>query len=250
MVTLTVANGVDLKERIGHIKASWKRMMDAKRKGASKSSTNGTIEWNKVAGSVRATEVKLGKLSGLWHPHMHIFALVPEYISQTHLSAEWERFTGDSYIVDVRKCRNGIVAGLIEVLKYVSKPCQLQPVELHHLYESAKGSRFVDPQGCLRGVPEPCIDSDDDEGLHGPYRDFIALWSRGGYNLQSVGHRLDILRPGDSGYGAPREVVYLEPGSPEWDAGIAMAPEHVPPPARYYAADEAGNPGVLGGRAP
>jgi hypothetical protein len=234
MITLTIKNGPDLRERLLHLKASWCRMMAAKRKGASASGRHELIEWNKVFGSIRAIEVKLGEGSGLWHPHMHVFALVTENISKFHLSAEWERFTGDSIIVHNRPCDNGIVPGLIEVLKYVSKPSELSPELLYDLYQAAKGSRFVDPQGCLRGVPEPCIDSDDDDGLHGPFRDFIALWNGGGYGLQAVSQRLVVLRPGDSGYGAPRELVYLEPGSPEWDAGIAMPPEHVPAPARYY----------------
>ena len=170
------------------------------------------IEWNKVHGSIRAIEVTWNKKAKEWHPHIHVFALVSEYISQMHLSAEWERFTGDSMIVDVRKCKNGIVPGLIEVLKYVSKPSELTPELLFKLYETAKGSRFVDRQGCLRGVPEPCIDSDDDDGLHGPFRDFIALWRGFGYSMESVGEKLQILRPGDAGYGAPREHIYHDPG--------------------------------------
>jgi hypothetical protein len=186
MITLTIRNGPDLKERLRHLKESWSRMMEAKRKGASASSRHGLIEWNKVVGSVRAIEVTWNKKAGEWHPHIHVFALVSQYISQTHLSAEWERVTGDSFIVDVRKCKNGIVSGLIEVLKYVSKPSELSPELLLQLYRAAKGSRFVDPQGCLRGVPEPCIDSDDDDGLHGPYRDFIALWRGFGYSMEDA----------------------------------------------------------------
>ncbi len=212
MITTTIKNGPDLPERLGHVRASWSRMMAAKRKGASKSGRHETIEWNKVVGSIRSIEVKLGKGSGLWHPHMHTFALVSEKINKFHLSAEWERFTGDSMIVDVTECKNGIVSGLIETLKYVSKPSELKPPDLHHLLQSAKGMRFADAQGCLRGVPEPCLETDDDDGLHGPWRDFIALWRGYGYSIESVGQRLEILRPGDAGYGAPREHIYQDPG--------------------------------------
>lgn len=235
MITLTLKNGENLLERIAHLKASWGRMQAEARKGKSTSSRNKPIEWNKVEGSIRAIEVTRNHKAGEWHPHIHVFALVTEYIDVFHLSAEWERATGDSMIVDVRKCKGGTVAGLIEVLKYVSKPSELAPDLLYHLWETAKGSRFTDPQGCLRGVPEPCIDSDDDDGLHGPYRDFILLWSGWGYQMQAVGHRLDILKPGDAGYGAPRELVYHHPDSPEWDAGIAFPPEHMPPPRQFYS---------------
>lgn len=234
MITLTIRNGPDLLDRLAHTKASWGRMVAEARKGKSASSRNGLIEWNKVVGSVRAFEVKLGKGSGQWHVHIHCFVLLSEYVNPFHLSAEWERFTGDSMIVDVRKCKNGIVPGLIEVLKYVSKPSELPPDRLYELYQAAKGSRFCDPQGVMRGIPEVCIDNDDDEGLHGPYRDFILLWSGWGYQMQAVGHRLEVLKPGDSGYGAPRELIYHEPGDPEFDAGVAFPPEHLPAPAAYY----------------
>lgn len=237
MITLTIKNGPNLGERLRHLKDSWSRMQAEKRKGASASSRNAPIEWNKVQGSVRAIEVTWNKKAREWHPHIHVFALVSEYVSQFNLSAEWERFTGDSMIVDVRKCRNGVREGLIEVLKYVSKPSELTPELLYELFATAKGSRFTDPQGILRGVPDPCIDSDDDEGLHGPFRDFLALWNGSGYSLQSVGHRLEILKPGDSGYGAPRELVYADPGEEDIFAGIAFPPEHLPPPRRYYADD-------------
>jgi hypothetical protein len=211
-------------------------MMEAKRKGAG-DHRHGQIEWNKVVGSIRAIEVKRGDGSGVWHPHIHAYVLMSEKINKFHLSAEWERFTGDSFVVDYRDCKNGIVPGLMEVLKYVSKPTELVPADLHHLYETAKGSRFVDPQGILRGVPEPCIDSDDDDGLHGAYRDYILLWHGFGYRMESVGHRLEILKPEDPGYGAPRELVYHEPGSAEWDAGIAYPPAYMPPPRKFYDGD-------------
>lgn len=237
MITLTIRNGESLRERIDHLKASWKRMLEATRKGKSTSGRHPEIEWNKVLGSIRAIEVTRNKKTAEWHPHIHVFALITDYISQTHLSSEWEKFTGDSMIVDVRECKNGIVPGLIEVLKYVSKPAELTPELLHHLYLTAKGSRFTDPQGILRGVPEPDIDSDDDEGLTGPYRDFMLLWSGWGYQMQAVSHRLEVLKPGDSGYGAPRELVVHLPGDELYDAGIAFPPEHLPPRRAYYAED-------------
>lgn len=233
MITLTLRNTGDLRSGLQHLKDSWRRMMDAKRAGKSKASTNGLIEWNKVAGSIRAIEVT-NKGKG-WHPHIHVFVLLEEYINVFHLSAEWERFTGDSMIVNVKKCYNGIVAGLVEVLKYVSKPSELAPAQLLELYTAAKGARFTDPQGILRGIPEPDIDQDDDEGLDGPFRDYMMLWTGWGYSMQAVGHELEILRPNDPGYGAPRELVALLPGTPEYDQGIAWPPEYQVPKRPYYA---------------
>ena len=186
MITLTIKNGDDLAERLQHLKDAWKRMQEAKRKGKSSSSRHFPIEWNKVLGSIRAIEVTR-KASG-WHPHIHVFALLGSYIDQAALSEEWRNFTGDSFVVGVTKCKGGIVPGLIECLKYASKLTELSPADVVHVWRTAKGSRFTDPQGILRGVPEPEIRHDDDQGLDGPYRDFLALWcrSKAGYDLREL----------------------------------------------------------------
>jgi hypothetical protein len=203
VITLTVKNGENFPERLAHLKASWSRMQDARRKGKSVSGRHGKIEWNKVHGSIRAIEVT--KKEKGWHPHIHCFALLEDYVSPNHLSAEWERFTGDSFIVDVRKCSNGVQSGLIETLKYVSKIADLTPEQVLHVHNSAKGSRFTDPQGVLRGVPEPDITADDMEGLTGPYREFIALWGSSSQSfyfqdLADPDKKLAVYKPTEPGY--------------------------------------------------
>lgn len=203
MVTLTIKNGDDLPERLRHLKDSWTRMMTAKRLGKAANCRNATVEWNKVHGSIRAIEVT--KKDKGWHPHIHAFVLLEEYISQEMLVKEWERFTGDSFVVGIKRCDNGIVPGLIETLKYVSKLGDLTPENALEVYRAAKGSRFTDPQGVLRGVPEPDIcEDDEDENCVGPYRDFMALW---GFRSESYHFRdyadptqLVIVKPGDSGF--------------------------------------------------
>lgn len=209
MITLTVKNGEDLLERILHLKSSWSRMLAAKRKGASGAERHNLIEWNKVVGSLRAMEITMGK-DGLWHPHFHVFALLTEYINQPMLSAEWERFSGDSKIVGVTRCRGGIKAGLLEVLKYSCKFASLTPELTLHVHRVCNGSRLIDPQGILRGVPEPDIDSDSIEGLTGPYRDFLAKWSQkyARYAVTYLDNEpLKIVRPER----APRAFTPLPP---------------------------------------
>lgn len=187
MITLTIKNGSDLKERINHLKKSWSRMLAAKRKGASESSRNPLIEWNKLHGSIRAMEITISK-NGEWHPHLHVFCLLESYVNHKRLSEEWEAFTGDSKIVDVRKCKDGVKAGLVEVLKYATKFSDLTPAETWHVHESCRGSRLIDPQGCLRGVQIPDIESDDLIGCYGSYIDFIAswLWTEKKYKLTKI----------------------------------------------------------------
>jgi len=186
MVTLTMRNGPDLMERLQSFKLGWKRMLEAKRKSTFDGSKNLSIQWNKVHGSLRAIEVTMGK--GGWHVHCHCFVLLTDFIDREKLSDEWRRFTGDSFIVDARKCRHGIKAGLLEVLKYSCKFSSMNPPQALEVHQTFQGVRMIDPQGVLRGVPEPDIDSDDISGKSGPYRDFIATWiaSQDKYRIEYV----------------------------------------------------------------
>jgi len=199
MVTLTVKNGHDLGERIQHLKDSAGKMLEAARKGRSKSGRHDVVEWNKVAGSVRAIEITKSKEG--WHPHAHVFCLLENYIDQKQLSFEWKQWTGDSKIVGITKCNNGITSGLIECLKYASKLTELEPSEIVEVYKVAGGSRFTSSHGIMRGVPEPDILTDSDEGLTGPYRDYIALWLGNGYRLLE-GESMSVL-----GRNSPQEIT-------------------------------------------
>lgn len=175
MVTLTTRNQEDMQERLRHLKNAWSKMLKAKRQHCSRPEKQPAVEWNKVQGSLRSIEAT-NKGKG-WHVHAHCFVLISEYIDQKRLSEEWLRFTGDSYVVGVTKCKNGIAEGLVEVLKYSTKNFDLAPEDLWTAFTTLKGSRLVDPQGNLRGVPDPEIDEDDISDLEGPSRDYIALWS-------------------------------------------------------------------------
>lgn len=182
MVTLTVKNGPELGERIAHCKRAWSSMLAAKRRGASESGRHVAVQWNRVAGSVRALEITKNRNTREWHPHMHCFVLLESYLDQAELSREWEHWTGDSKIVGVTKCRNkqtgevDALAGLFEVVKYAVKFSEMSHEDLWHVYQTCGGTRSVDPQGSLRGVPEPDIDADSIQGLSGPTVDYIARW--------------------------------------------------------------------------
>jgi hypothetical protein len=197
-LVLSLKTGPDLGERFLHLKESCKRMVAAARKGKSNSGRHQAIEWNKVAGCVRSFEVKRSEeVPTHWQPHIHVFALLTEYMDYKKLSAEWEGFTGDSKVVWVNKCYGvGVVPGLIETLKYVCKLSELSNPDILHVFRTAKGSRFTDAQGILRGVPEPEIDQDDTTGLTGAYREFYAIWgARMAYNFYPLATAAEPAEP-------------------------------------------------------
>lgn len=182
MVTLTLRNGPDLFHEVARLKKAWSAMLAAKRKAASNSDKNTPVEWNKVAGSIRAMEVTKNRKTKEWHAHLHCFVLMEGFIDQKALKAEWLRFTGDSFVVGVTLCRNketgepDAMAGLFEVIKYAVKFADMSHEDLWHVFQVLGGTRSVDPQGCLRGVPEPDIDHDSLSGLTGLRIDWIARW--------------------------------------------------------------------------
>ena len=175
-VVLSLKSGLDVAERIAHLKASWKRMGEAKRKGASASGRHAVIEWNKVAGCLRSIEATFNPAEG-WHVHCHIFALLSSFINKFALSDEWQRFTGDSSVTWITKCYGEDTRkALHEVIKYACKFSDLTDELLWEFHLGASGHRMFDPSGILRGVKEPELDQDDITGLTGPYRDWIAIW--------------------------------------------------------------------------
>lgn len=176
MITLTLRNGDNLTEKKLLLQDSINAMYAAARKAAKNPEKNLPIEWNKVKGALNAIEVTYGK--GGWHVHCHAFCLLTDYVDPKKLSAEWHRFTGDSFIVDVRKCHNGDAkSGLIEVLKYSCKFSSMTPAQVWEMHSVFYGAaRLINPMGCLRGVKVGCLDSDDISDQTGPYRDFLAIW--------------------------------------------------------------------------
>lgn len=177
MVTLTLKNGHDLGERLQHFKDSWKSMGAAVRKAKSNPIKNAPLQWNRVDGGVSAIEVVYDNKKGTgWHVHMHVFCLLSSYIDKRRLSDEWQRFTGDSMITDVRKCKGGIIAGLVEVLKYSTKFSSMTSEQTYEVYRTCNSSRLINPFGLLRGASAGDIDGDDITGMTGPFRDFFARW--------------------------------------------------------------------------
>lgn len=55
-----------------------------------------------IRGGVAFVEIKRGANSGEWHPHLHVVC-VGSYFEQKALSAAWQKATGASYVVWIRR---------------------------------------------------------------------------------------------------------------------------------------------------
>ena len=179
MVTLTVRNGPDLKERMAHLqrclRAYHKRRMGQRQKG----------EIRKASAAVWSYETTQ-KGNG-WHPHVHAIWLCEEAPDPFRLSEEWQALTGDSFIVDVRPIVGDSVDGCMEVFKYAVKFSDLENSDRLHAYKTLKGKRLTDAFGDLRGLDvEP--DEDADQLLEDlPYIERFFAFRRGvGYVEQGA----------------------------------------------------------------
>jgi len=189
LVTLTVKDGPDLAERFAHLTRSVKRYYTQRRMAIA--NRRPLVEANKALGAVWSYEVKKGKNSGLWHPHLHAVWLCYEEPRLKDLKEEWQEVTGDSFIVDIRPFHDqeNVATGFLEVFKYAVKFSDMLPADTWHAFETLKGHRLVASFGLFRGVKVPDTMTDDDLPEDLPYIEMLYHFTRGkGYSLAQVGN--------------------------------------------------------------
>ena len=179
LVTLTVKDGPDLGERFAHLQASQRRLWKA-RHGTRQVSALDCVE-----AAVWSYEVKRGKGSGLWHPHLHMVALAEVPPDQAALSEQWHRITGDSFVVDVRSIDQADpVSGFLEVFKYALKFSDMTEADTFAAFRALAGARLVASAGLFRGVeiPEALTDEPLDDL---PFVDLFYRYLGVGYSLST-----------------------------------------------------------------
>lgn len=206
LVTFTVRNGDDLRERLDHLDRALTRL-HKRRHGKRSRSLLTTIQ-----GAVWSYEVTWSTDKG-WHPHVHAVWLATEEPDQFALRREWEEITGDSFMCDVRpisaarrsddqeeeSIADPFAKGFAEVFKYALKAAELPPTVALDSYRVLRGRRLVRSFGAFYGVPEPANDelADDipDEEL--PYIDL--LWRYAGEGRYEHAKTVDRTREHGSG---------------------------------------------------
>jgi hypothetical protein len=191
MLTLTVKNGDDLKERFNHLKKSVSTVLEHRRK-ALKGQRGYHTEFSKIAGLVGSIEItKDGALDGSasgWHPHAHIMVLHQERFDYKELQAEWLKITGDSHVLNVAKAKHpeDPAQDFLEVFKYALKFSDLTPEQNLEAYQVMNGKNLLFSAGLFRGVeiPESMLDEDLDNL---PYIELLYRYLPGsGYNLSET----------------------------------------------------------------
>ncbi|MGH7747842.1 MAG: protein rep, partial [Candidatus Dormibacteria bacterium] len=147
--------------------------------------------WDQVHGCVATMEIKRGKRSRLWHPHLHVLVArpsctclrgrrigdsgptcphgklwCPHALNQCCISDAWSEITGDSYVVHIRAVHadhEGSMAGAVrEVVKYCTKLTEVSSKEREdgesdvlELHRAIRGRRLLTTVGVFRGLVEP-----------------------------------------------------------------------------------------------
>ncbi|MFW1786398.1 protein rep [Acinetobacter ursingii] len=163
LITLTVKNGEDLEERYNHLTSSFRTLLsryrDYKKKGW------GFNQFCKIDGAFYTTEYTYNDKTKQWHPHIHIFALLNEWIDQEELAETWHDITLDSYIVDIRRVKktkeHGYSKAVAEVCKYALKFGDLSVENTWDAFLTLKGKRLTGSFGSMHGVKIPEKLTDD-----------------------------------------------------------------------------------------
>lgn len=157
LITFTVKNGEDLEERFHHLIGSFRKLLDRYRDYRKKG--RGFNQFCKIDGAFYTTEYTYNDKTKQWHPHIHIFALLNEWIDQEELTETWHEITLDSYIVDIRRVKktkeHGYAKAVAEVCKYALKFSDLSLENTWEAFLTLKGKRLTGSFGSMYGVKIP-----------------------------------------------------------------------------------------------
>lgn len=183
LLTLTIKNGSDLKERTEHLAKSYLKMIESRRRA--KNGSRDKTAFSHIAGGFGGIEVKLGVGSGLWHPHMHLLCLVDSSLDLSsfaqQISLEWKKITKDSHNIDLRKIDNStnesLLKSICEVSRYVLKYSEMEISDQVHAFKILRTSRLIRSFGLLHGVKAPDNLHDTIDETERPYIDLMYRYS-------------------------------------------------------------------------
>jgi hypothetical protein len=178
LVTLTVRNGPDLRERFQHLARSVQKLHRMRSRERQYS------EACKADAAVWSYEFKRGKNSGEWHPHMHAVWLAKEAPDKHGLAKQWQGITGDSFIVDVTPfhSQDDVTSGFLEVFKYALKFAELPLEDNWEAFKTLAGRRLIASFGLFRGM-EISDDLTDEKLDDLPYQELLYKFISGaGYS--------------------------------------------------------------------
>jgi len=173
-LTFTIQNGPGLLERFNHLRNAIKTLLRHRNNEAAHHRDHHT-EMSKLSGGVFAYEFKRGSGLDLWHPHIHMLALLgpDQFIDAAALKAEWLEITQDSHVINIKNADDN---AFLEVFAYALKFSELEHTDRWFASQQLKGERLISSFGDFRFV-EPVDDVCDDVlATDEPFVDLLFFW--------------------------------------------------------------------------
>lgn len=150
-----------------------------------------------VTGGAAVLEVKHSHRDNLWHVHLHAL-LDGSYLPQAAVKAGWYRITGDSYVVDIKPCRDPEKTASY-LTKYITKsvPGTIlgKPDQLAELITSFAGRRLVLTWGTWRGLALSTPLDDTVWRMIAPLPELYKRQRLGDHDAWLILHYLEKLLP-------------------------------------------------------
>lgn len=190
LLTLTVKNGKNLKERFNHLKKAMSSVLKSRQNYAARGDSFN--EFCKIEGGVYSYEFSYSQHG--WHPHIHIVVMMyednpmdfnPKNPKRSKLSLDWKKITGDSFIVDVRPISQDAASGFVEVFKYALKFSDMTPSQTVEAFSFLRGKRLQGSFGVFRGVEVP-ENMNDEEIANLPYIELLYRYTGREFSLTST----------------------------------------------------------------
>ena len=186
LITFTVKNGPDLKERFAHIQKSFQRLQGNRRRYLSNPRKHPFTQLVKVKAGAGGYEDTYNLRMDEHHVHIHLIALCDDIPAHKPLCDEWEAITGDSFITDIRPFDdlNNPETAFMEVFKYVLK-FSTMPLDVnYHAAQVLARKRLLISFGYFHGtkVPEELAD----DPLDMEHVDYYFDWLDDHYQLMEV----------------------------------------------------------------
>jgi len=140
LLTLTLAHTDDpVEDQISRLYKSFQKFRKRK------------IFEQRVAGGIWFFQLKRSKLTGEWHPHLHVL-ISGKFMLQSELSRVWKSVTGDSSIIDIRAVPDNEKAAK-HIARYATLPADLtlySDDDAVTLISAMKGRRLVGTFGTAK----------------------------------------------------------------------------------------------------
>ena len=175
LVTFTVKDGENLAERFKTLYNGIRVYHERRHR------KNASCEALKAFAAVWSYEIKRGRNSGLWHPHVHAVWLCETPPDQYAIQNEWASIIADgSFMCDVTQIdMDDPVSGFLEVFKYATKFSDQANEDTFHTWQTLQRRRLIGSFGAFRGIKEPTDFNDELLPEELPYIDRLYHYRHG-----------------------------------------------------------------------